>query len=57
MWASQGLATVPCTMREELDTNPFLRARDASIRSRLGVPDGASDEVAFAAVRRAKDNF
>lgn len=54
---SKGLSTIPCTIRDELDTNPFLRASDENIRSQLGVPVDAPDDVAFAAVRRAKDNF
>eukprot|EP00803_Ostreobium_quekettii_P009110 evm.model.scf_993.2 EVM.evm.TU.scf_993.2 scf_993:10236-15555(-) len=54
---SKGLATVPCTIAEERDTNPFLRAPDAAVRAKTGVPSGAPDAEAFAAVRRAKDSF
>lgn len=53
----QGIPTIPSTLQEELDTNPFLRPNDPAIRKKLGVPEGVSDVEAFAAVRKAKDNF
>jgi hydroxyacylglutathione hydrolase len=47
---ARGEATVPTTMREELATNPFLRA------PRL-VPGAANAPAAFAELRAAKDQF
>ena len=32
----QGQATVPSTLGDELDTNPFLRPNDPAIRKSLG---------------------
>lgn len=54
---AKGEATIPSLLGEELDTNPFLRAPDLAIRRTLGVSESAADWEAFAAVRRAKDNF
>lgn len=48
--------TVPSTMAEELETNPFLRASDPAIRSHLGM-EGESDAAVFAEIRQRKDNF
>jgi hydroxyacylglutathione hydrolase len=53
----KGIPTIPSTLQEELDTNPFLRAQDPAIRKQLGVSPDASPVDAFAAVRKAKDNF
>ncbi|CAK0784144.1 hypothetical protein CVIRNUC_007347 [Coccomyxa viridis] len=53
----QGQATVPSVLGDELDTNPFLRPDDPAIRKSLGVPEGASSVDAFAAIRKAKDQF
>ena len=53
---SEGKATVPTTIAEELATNPFLRADDKSIRAHLGMAD-ASDAEVFAVIRQRKDNF
>jgi hydroxyacylglutathione hydrolase len=47
--------TLPTTLGEELDTNPFLRASDPSIRANLGM-EGASDGEVFAEIRKRKDN-
>lgn len=49
--------TVPSMLREEQATNPFLRPSDNAIRAALKVPQGASDEDAFAAIRGSKDSF
>eukprot|EP00892_Ulva_mutabilis_P005358 jgi/Ulvmu1/3194/UM015_0235.1 len=54
---SQGIPTVPTTIADELKTNPFMRPDSAGIRSTLGVASSASDETAFAAIRKHKDNF
>jgi hydroxyacylglutathione hydrolase len=48
--------TVPSLMEEEFETNPFLRAKNESIRQRLGML-GASDAEVFAEIRRRKDGF
>jgi hydroxyacylglutathione hydrolase len=50
----RGEFTVPSTIGEELETNPFLRCDAPGIRARFP----GEDEVAvFAAVRKAKDTF
>jgi hydroxyacylglutathione hydrolase len=54
---AQGLPTVPSVLGDEFETNPFLRPHSADIRKVLGVPFDASDEVAFAAIRRHKDSI
>lgn len=48
--------TLPTTIGEELQTNPFLRWDDPGIRRTLGMEDAADVDV-FAEVRRRKDNF
>jgi hydroxyacylglutathione hydrolase len=53
---SNGQPTVPTTIAEELQTNPFLRPDNAAIRRNLGMTD-ASDADVFAEIRRRKDNF
>ncbi|MBM4200847.1 MAG: hydroxyacylglutathione hydrolase [Gammaproteobacteria bacterium] len=51
-----GSPTVPSTLGEELATNPFLRADDASLKARLGMA-AAGDVSVFAEIRRRKDRF
>lgn len=53
---ADGKPTVPSSLREELATNPFLRASDTQIRAFLNMQD-ASDEAVFAEIRQRKDNF
>lgn len=48
--------TVPSSLRDELDTNPFLRADDPAIRARLGL-ETADDAAVFAEIRVRKDKF
>jgi hydroxyacylglutathione hydrolase len=48
--------TVPSTMLEERQTNPFLRPHDPQIRARLGMIDATDAEV-FAEIRARKDRF
>ena len=48
--------TVPSALSLELETNPFLRARLASVKEAVGMP-GAADAAVFAEIRRRKDNF
>lgn len=52
----EGKATLPTTIAEELETNPFLRWGAASIRKHLGM-EKASDGEVFAEIRKRKDNF
>jgi len=52
---ADGKPTVPTTLGEEFDTNPFLRASDATIRSNLGM-ENASDAEVFTEIRKRKDN-
>lgn len=47
--------TLPTTIGEELDTNPFLRAADGAIRQQLGM-EKASDAEVFTEIRTRKDN-
>lgn len=49
--------TVPSMLSDELKCNPFLRPDSPAIRASLGIPPGASNEEAFAAIRAAKDTF
>jgi len=53
---AEGKPTVPSTLQEELETNPFLRAADKDIRALLNM-QSAADEDVFAEIRRRKDNF
>ena len=53
---AKGIPTVPSTLKDELETNPFLRESATSILDNIGtVP---SDPVSrFAKIRALKDNF
>jgi hydroxyacylglutathione hydrolase len=53
---TRGEWTVPSTLAEELQTNPFLRARDTGVRRAVGLED-ADDVSVFAEIRRRKDQF
>ena len=53
---SRGEPTIPFTIADELETNPFLRPESGEIRQKLGL-EGAKDVDVFAAVRRLKDQF
>lgn len=53
---AKGEATVPSRLSEELETNPFLRAGLAEVKSSLNMSD-ASDAAVFAEIRRRKDSF
>ena len=48
--------SVPSTLDTERNTNPFLRAHEASLKAATGTT-GQSDENTFAAARCAKDAF
>jgi len=52
--------TVPSTLAEELETNPFLRCREDSVRAAAaaqGCANTGSADAVFAAIRGWKDNF
>ncbi len=51
-----GGSTVPSTIGQELETNPFLRASTQEMKRALRMPD-AGDAETFAALRRLKDRF
>ncbi|SEL97359.1 hydroxyacylglutathione hydrolase [Roseovarius azorensis] len=51
-----GRPTVPSLLAEELATNPFLRAGDPAIQSRLGL-SGTDQTKVFAEIRSRKDRF
>ncbi|SPF77545.1 hydroxyacylglutathione hydrolase [Pseudoprimorskyibacter insulae] len=51
-----GQPTVPSTLSEELDTNPFLRAGNPSVQKHMGML-GQSPASVFAEIRHRKDNF
>ncbi len=48
--------TVPSTLDEEFNTNPFLRPNDPQIRKQLGMMSATDAEV-FKEIRLRKDNF
>jgi hydroxyacylglutathione hydrolase len=53
---AKGQPTVPSQLSEELDTNPFLRARSPAIQAQLGMT-GADPAEVFAELRARKDRF
>lgn len=52
----RGKPTVPVTLSEELETNPFLRTHSAEIRANLNLGT-APDVRVFAEIRSRKDSF
>lgn len=52
----EGRPIVPVTLAEELETNPFLRARIPSVKAAVGMADADPAEV-FAEIRQRKDRF
>jgi hydroxyacylglutathione hydrolase len=54
---AQGLASVPSLLREELQTNPFLRTDCLSLRDALLIPRDAGADEAFRLTREAKNHF
>lgn len=52
----KGLPTVPSTIREEKQTNIFLRADNPQVKKALKMPNAKTHEV-FAELRRRKDYF
>jgi len=53
---SERTRLLPVSLAEELATNPFLRAIQASVKASVGLA-GADDAAVFAEVRRRKDAF
>lgn len=53
---ARGEPTVPMTVAEELETNPFLRVRESGVQQAFGMSGAAAVDV-FAEVRRRKDSF
>ena len=51
---AQGEPTLPTTLAVELETNPFLRAREPGIRKRLGM-ETAQDWQVFGEIRERKN--
>jgi hydroxyacylglutathione hydrolase len=51
-----GRPTVPFTLGEELQTNPFLRAASPGLQRTIGLP-GADEVTVFAKTRALKDAF
>ena len=51
-----GLPTVPTTIKSEVQTNPFCRFDDVSIRRKLGMIN-SSDSSVFKKLRELKDSF
>ncbi len=52
----KGISTVPSNLREERETNPFLRPDSPDLQRTIGMPGGDLVEV-FAETRRLKNNF
>mmetsp|Transcript_15132 Transcript_15132/g.51090 ORF Transcript_15132/g.51090 Transcript_15132/m.51090 type:complete len:284 (-) Transcript_15132:186-1037(-) len=52
----EGLPTVPTTIGEELETNPFLRPAADTVRAALAMA-GKADADVFAEIRARKDRF
>lgn len=53
---AKGEPTVPVSLSEELDTNPFLRASRPEVKQAINMP-GATDIQVFAEIRGRKDRF
>ncbi len=53
---ADGKPTVPSTLSEELETNPFLRAHLEDVKMGLNM-SGRSDAEVFGEIRRRKDSF
>lgn len=51
-----GIPTVPSTLAEEWETNPFLRPDSADLQQTVGLV-GSEAAAVFAETRRRKDNF
>mgnify|MGYP000090625830 FL=1 len=49
-------ATIPCTLKQELETNPFLREDSLAIQQSLKMTEQPSTDI-FKRIRELKDNF
>jgi hydroxyacylglutathione hydrolase len=54
---AEGLPSVPSTLAEELETNPFLRCSDASLSSAIFGDSAASPLQVFTEIRKRKDDY
>jgi hydroxyacylglutathione hydrolase len=56
---AQGLPTLPSTLTTELQINPFLRSREACVRTSVKnySPQPTDDAAFFAALREWKNEF
>jgi hydroxyacylglutathione hydrolase len=53
---SQGIPTVPTSIKLERETNPFVRSTSAGLQSTIGL-QGADPVAVFAETRKRKDHF
>ncbi|WP_425277461.1 hydroxyacylglutathione hydrolase C-terminal domain-containing protein [Bartonella queenslandensis] len=56
MRAKNSHDSLPVTLGQEKETNPFLRWDNYAIRKKLSMKN-ATDEEIFAEIRKRKDNF
>lgn len=54
---SQGLPSIPTTVKVEKACNPFLRISSKDIRKSLSIPDSATEAEALRRIQRARDRF
>ncbi|MGV1014774.1 MAG: hydroxyacylglutathione hydrolase [Methyloceanibacter sp.] len=54
--SERGEPALPTTIKQELDTNPFLRPASPAIQKHLGMEGRPLDEI-FGEIRRRKDRF
>ncbi|KAH0889851.1 hypothetical protein HID58_052280, partial [Brassica napus] len=54
---SQGLPSMPTTVKVEKACNPFLRTSSKDIRRSLSIPDSANEAEALRCIHRARDRF
>lgn len=52
----RGVATVPTSLQEEIETNPFLRADDPVLMTAIGMADADPTDV-FAEIRSRRNKF
>lgn len=54
---AQGVPTIPSTIAQERETNPFLRTDRSEIRNAVGLASTAQAPEVFAKLRQLKDKF
>lgn len=54
---ADGKPTLPVSLANELETNPFLRVKSPAIRQSLGLEPGTPNAKVFEELRRRKDQF